>query len=1214
MKSVTALFALLLLLSTETPASSWRFVTPPDDPKIASTLQQGLPGERFTIWVFFTDKGITTEKEYTQAIADPRALLSERALRRRAKVRPDDNLVDFRDLPVPREYVEAVFEKSIRRRTITRWFNAVSIEVMWEELHAIAKLPFVRRIQPVARGTRPLPPDSEPNEPSESGENTGERSLNYGPSWTQNEISNVPAVHALGFSGQGVLICALDTGFSHDQHEAVAPIDVLSEWDFIDDDGNTDGPDNIPSHGTAVLSICAGFKDGEQIGPAYGAEFILARTEDVSDEYPQEEDFWQAGVEWADSAGADLITSSLAYIDWYQYEDLDGNTAVTTIAADWAAANGILVCNAMGNSGPSSGSLAAPADADSIVAVGSVNGSGIIAFSSSRGPTFDGRIKPEVVAMGDGNYFAIAGTENGYATGSGTSFATPMVSGIAALVLENHPTWDPMHVREALMMTASQPESPDNTYGHGIVDAMQAVFYMSIGGQVTDIVTGDPVTNASIAFVGPDSGVVFTDSTGRFLMETLDPGSYDITVSARGYYPKTRGYDVPPWRGDADFALIPSGTEIAVLEITAILIDDSGDELTDGDGDGQADVNETVAIDVVFYNDGNRAVDNAVLTVETTSPFLEVISGDSELATIAVGESTLAEGVALLSILPTTPHLTMANLTLAVSADNGYEETFVLELLLSAEMPHWPLVLSLAAGAPKVIDLDGDGDMEILFGDASGLFHVVHHDGTPLPGWPIALGDTMASLSTPAVVDIDGDEEYEILAVSPASLFCWHLDGTDLAGWPTAIEFDEQTAVFMSPMVADLDADGDEEVVLGTVPGQLHIWDHTGSLTQTLDAGEPMLCVPAIGDVDGDGTLEIIAGSGDPNEGTGGHVHAWHHDGSVVDGQWPRTIAGIMLGGIALADLDGDRDVEILAPGSYLIGMPTAMLYVFQGDGSSYAGWPQYMGFVIACQPTIGDMNLDGVLEFVVPVWDDQASSTVYAWTEDGVPVAGWPQDVDGVADFVAPMIGDIDGDGSPDVMIATTEGEVCAWGATGQPVAGFPYLMDEVFSTTGIVTINDLDGDGDVEIMLPNICGALHAWDLPGTFDPHSAMPWGMPRHDYRNTSNLATSLAPAPVGERGDGLPTVYRLWQNFPNPALAATTIPFDLPQASRVSLSIYDLTGRRVRSLLHATELAPGSHKISWDGTDDNGDHMGSGLFLCRLESAGYRSTRRLVIIR
>ena len=403
------------------------------------------------------------------------------------------NLVDFKDLPVDHTYVNEILRYQAKLRQKSRWLNAASFEIPVSRLDQISKLDFVRSIGPVLGGKRkPISPQPLSQKPQKS---QSKIDLDYGASYAQLQQLNVPAVHNLGYKGQGVLICMMDTGYLKDHQAfqlAYSEGRILAEWDFINNDGDTQNEPGDPSsqhnHGTYTWSALGGAADGNLYGPAYGAYFILAKTEDISMEQPIEEDNWMAGMEWADSIGADVISSSLCYIDWYTYEDLDGNTAVTTIAADIAAERGIVVCNAMGNSGPGSGTLLAPADADSIIACGAVDASGYLASFSSRGPTFDGRTKPEVCARGVSTRCANPYSLNGYTTASGTSLSTPLIGGCAALILSAHPEWTPMQVREAMMMTASRADIPDNNYGWGIPDLLAAIQY---GFYLTGDVTGD---------------------------------------------------------------------------------------------------------------------------------------------------------------------------------------------------------------------------------------------------------------------------------------------------------------------------------------------------------------------------------------------------------------------------------------------------------------------------------------------------------------------------------------------------------------------------------------------------------------------------------------------------------------------------------------------------------------------------------------------------
>jgi serine protease AprX len=429
-------------------------------------------------WIIFSDKG--QERNDPQALAEAEARLSVRAKMRRAKVMSTGCLVDMTDLPVRPEYLQEIARHGLQIHAVSKWLNAVSVSGTAQQLRSVQQLSFVANQAPVlCFAKRPV------NEPAKLKKFSTMTEFDYGASFNQNNIMKVPAVHNLGITGQGVLIALFDSGFRLN-HEAFSKLKVLAEYDFIHKDANPDlEPGDVSSqisHGTMVLSVLAGYSPGNLIGPAYAGEYILAKTEDTGSEKPIEEDYWIAAAEWADSLGADIISSSLGYNDWYEYRNMDGHTAPITRAADLAVKKGILVVVAAGNEGNGYWKyILAPADGDSVIAVGAVQGTGTIASFSSQGPTFDGRIKPDIVAMGVGvSCIAVPpnlGVGSNYSSMSGTSAATPLAAGAAALILSAHPDLTPMQVREALLKTADRAQNPDNTYGYGLIDAFAALNY-----------------------------------------------------------------------------------------------------------------------------------------------------------------------------------------------------------------------------------------------------------------------------------------------------------------------------------------------------------------------------------------------------------------------------------------------------------------------------------------------------------------------------------------------------------------------------------------------------------------------------------------------------------------------------------------------------------------------------------------------------------------
>lgn len=469
--------------------------------KITSSVEKEViltpEDQTIKVWIYFTDKG--NIQDFSRAENN----LTEKARQRRAKVM-GDQLVDFYDLQVNSQYLTLIKPMVNKIVTKSKWLNAVSAEVTPENINSLTKFDFIKLIDTVKKFKRNQPENEDLSQPTVV-ENTF--SFDYGDSFTQNNQINVPVLHDLGINGNGVLICMLDNSYPlYDQHQAFSSMNIVDIWDFIDGD-TTIGEPSEGSHGTNTLSTVGGFSEGNLIGPAFGASFMLGRTEDNSGETPIEEDYWVEGAEWADSLGADIISSSLGYIDWYTWQDMDGNTAVTTIGADIAVSRGIVVVNSAGNEGTSSlhNTLIAPADGDSVIAVAAVTSSGTRASFSSVGPSADGRTKPDVAAMGSSVTVASSSGSNNFTFSSGTSFSCPLTSGVAALVLSANPSLTPMQVRDALRETSSQAASPDYYLGWGILNAYNAVYYL------TSKFTHDPLVDVEDV-IGPFDVVAVIES------------------------------------------------------------------------------------------------------------------------------------------------------------------------------------------------------------------------------------------------------------------------------------------------------------------------------------------------------------------------------------------------------------------------------------------------------------------------------------------------------------------------------------------------------------------------------------------------------------------------------------------------------------------------------------------------------------------------------
>lgn len=446
-------------------------------PLLDTALRQGRDGERHAVWVYFRDKGA---RLVTQS-APP---VSARALGRRARRAGAGTWTAYEDQAVAPGYEAQVSSRVARVRHTLRWMNAMSVEATAAQVRALAALPFVDHLDVVRRyrGNRERPQAVDPGAANGSRlRRLDVQALDYGSSFDQLAQIRVPELHARGLTGEGVLVAVFDSGFPNLEHDAFSTMSIVSQWDFVhgvdDVRGGGDG------HGTATLSVAGGFQPGQLVGPAFRASFMLAVTENIESETPIEEDNWAAAAEWAESWGADVISSSLGYgefdLPWASYTDIDmdGMTAITTRAAAMAAARGVVVVNSAGNGGghPTRNTIIAPADGVRVLSTGAVDREGLRAYFSSVGPTADGRIKPDVAALGVAVKVATVQSPRSYGFASGTSFSCPLTSGVVALLLQAHPEYSVDDVLTALRTTSAQSAAPDNLLGWGLLDAVAAV-------------------------------------------------------------------------------------------------------------------------------------------------------------------------------------------------------------------------------------------------------------------------------------------------------------------------------------------------------------------------------------------------------------------------------------------------------------------------------------------------------------------------------------------------------------------------------------------------------------------------------------------------------------------------------------------------------------------------------------------------------------------
>lgn len=484
--------------------------------------------------IYFSDKGDLSKQTLSKSLEKnklAKQLLSKKSIERRKK-NLGENYFTVEDLPLEKRYISNLSEKGIKIVNKLKWFNAVSAYLNNEQLEYVKAQKFVKKIEVIQKLKRQLPIKKETGLNKNLSKTTKAYTYNYGNSITQNELSDIPAVHDMGITGEGIRIGVLDSGFDWNDAVSINNENIIAEYDFVESDNITEDQttaeinENRDFHGTAVLSILSGFSSGNLIGPAFNSKFVLAKTEDVTEEVNSEEDNYAAALEWMDSIGVDITTSSLGYSEFdanqtsYTYADMDGKTTIVTQAAEFAFSRGIVVITSAGNEGNYSWRyITAPGDGFNTITIGAVTMDNVLASFSSRGPTYDGRIKPEIVAQGVSVYYESPVSKTPFLNGNGTSYSAPISAGIAGLLLSAYPHLTNKQVRAILLESADRSESPDNDYGYGLVSALKAITYPNLMKNGTTFTLNkifDPTLDINESTVE----MVFSDETAQVMNKT----------------------------------------------------------------------------------------------------------------------------------------------------------------------------------------------------------------------------------------------------------------------------------------------------------------------------------------------------------------------------------------------------------------------------------------------------------------------------------------------------------------------------------------------------------------------------------------------------------------------------------------------------------------------------------------------------------------------
>jgi hypothetical protein len=440
----------------------------------------------FRFAVTFKDKGGSACEFTSEA---PLSFLSLRSIDRKFS---QGISIDSLDFPVHRPYRNQVLmlNPQFKEAGVSRWLNCQTISCTDSSLaSSIGQLPFVLSVTCIYKGAPILKKTGWPvfsTMPSVSTSELDKQysglSNAYGQSAVQNQMLGTDFMHGSGFWGQGMLIAVMDGGFTGVSgmpsfSKAFAQGQMLGNWDFVEQDSEVY---EDSQHGTFVLSCMAAWQPGDMVGTAPAASYVMFKTEHVAAETPMEEYYWVMGAEMADSLGANILNASLGYTEYdapfasYEYGVLNGATAPASRGATYAAQKGLLVVNSAGNSGNKPWKyVGVPADAANMFAVGAVQADRSYAAFSSQGPTADGRVKPDVCAMGRNSTVINAA---GISTANGTSFSAPIFAGALASFCSMHPGALPAELRQAVLISCHQFNQPDEKFGYGIPHFGRASF------------------------------------------------------------------------------------------------------------------------------------------------------------------------------------------------------------------------------------------------------------------------------------------------------------------------------------------------------------------------------------------------------------------------------------------------------------------------------------------------------------------------------------------------------------------------------------------------------------------------------------------------------------------------------------------------------------------------------------------------------------------
>ncbi len=1007
-------------------------------------------------------------------------------------------------------------------------------------------------------------------------------------------------------------------------------------WDFSGDDSLAIIEDNNPTdhfgHGTHLAGIMGAERDNAIgiSGVALDCKILPLKI------FPNL--FYSVasrGIFYAVQNGADIINMSWGGIF---------PSKLLEEAVQYANSQGVVLVASSGNIDTNQNLILYPASYDEVISVGATNSSDQRSYFSNFGAFLDVVAPGEEILSLRASGTDMYETENEpgvhilaekYYIADGTSMAAPHVAAIAASLVAASSGLTNQKIKEIIQNSADDLIDPngvgdslagwDQFSGFGRVNLNTALNYISgFLAQIT-FPQNYAIVSGEIQIIGTASG----DSFQTYQLEYgqgLNPQSWNAIDSSNSTVSEDT---LGAWNTvglDGIYSLRLKLTEnifykIAVLvsnsniaQITSPLDYDTINTQLEIKGSALAPNFSSYKLEYAAFPDTSFWR----LILSSTKPVWDSILGFWTTANISNG-------------------LYYIRLTLQTDSTSLTDQTLV--YVSNNFLAGWPQQLNAPGSiVPAVEDLDGDGMDEIIVGTSRGVY-VYSSDGNIFPGWPQDTSQDFRSAC--AVADLNSDGRKEVVISSNRALHVYQFDGTRYERWPNLFESGWEFWAYPTPIVADFDsvAFGPKDslnILLVNHLGNTYAWNYDGASwlngkqglwrENPWDLKEPpnwgALIPLIIADLDRDGENEVCLGLG--SDILLGGVFIYNYLGRLL---YQPSIGNqlSLVSGMAASDVDRDGELEIVAVGADEndeIGV-----WVINKDGTPASGWPQKLGLSTCCwisgYPALGDLNNDGKLEIVITVFSlDEAR--VYAWQEDGTPLTAlnspWLAKVEGT--LGNPILADVDGDGYVDILArggwiipGTGPERIFAWKYTGELLNNWPLhtpaSINSVSSSPFTPVIKDINHNGKLDIILVSDDQSLVIWELPTDYDS-SLVPWGTFMQNSQRRGILPRFTTDVKTQPRPT-IPLNFELNQNYPNPFNSNTAIQYSLPRTSKVMLSVYNILGQKVKTLVDDRQVK-GYKTVNWDGTNEAGEKVASGIYFYTLQTEAFSQTKKMVLLK